>query len=99
VRVTVVFVGFYGEYGVVFSVLIVGFDYMLVNVDDGLQNNASGTLDRSSLGLRLRLIFCTMCGYGGICHTHRTTLPSSSRIPYLIVSPHQTIARTCHIAS
>jgi uncharacterized membrane protein len=63
------------------------------------QNNASGTLVRSSFGLRWRLIFCTMCGYGGICHTHRTTLPSSSRIPYLIVSPHQTIFRTYRIAS
>lgn len=25
-----------------------------------------------------------MCGYGGTDHTHRTTFPSSSRIPYLM---------------
>jgi hypothetical protein len=62
--------------------LVPVFDEFAVNY----QNNASGTLDISSFGLRWRLIFCTMCGYGGGCHTQRTTLPSSSRSPYLNIT-------------
>jgi len=66
--------------------LVAGTDLGLVPVFDEFsfdyQNNASGTLDRSRFGF---FIFCTMCGYGGLSHTHRTTRPSSSRIPYLVI--------------
>ena len=57
VAVAVVFVGFHREDGVFLSVFGVGPDNVLVNVDDGFQNGASGTLDRSNFGLRCRLIF------------------------------------------
>jgi hypothetical protein len=60
-----------------------------VFIHDWFQNGAGSHLEKSSFGLRLRLGFWTMWGYGGICQTHRTTLPSSSRMPYLIIVRHQ----------